>query len=62
MTGKPLVWFMFQKTKYVYDEEMKKFNPVDFPIARKFSEYHASCGYEDESQLAAAKQIYGKNK
>ena len=61
VTGDPLVWFMFQKTKYIYEEEKKQFSPVVFPVACHFSDYLSSPGYEGESQLAAAKQIYGKN-
>lgn len=62
VTGEPLVWFMFQKTKYVYNLDKKQFDPVLFPISKPFADYHSSLGYENEAQLAAAKQIYGKNK
>ena len=46
----------------MYSEERKEFQPVDFPISRPYSHYHASRGYEEDARLAAAKQIYGKNR
>jgi hypothetical protein len=53
---------MFQKTKYIYDDNRKEFHPAVFPISLPFNDYLTSHGYEDEAQLAAAKQLYGKNK
>lgn len=62
VTGEPLIWFMFQKTKYIYHQDKQEFHPVELPVALPFTDYHTSRGYEDDAQVAAVKQLYGKNR
>ncbi|GFS03079.1 cation-transporting ATPase, partial [Elysia marginata] len=56
------MWFIFQKTKYVYDaEKYKNFAPVEFPIDRSVREYMEWKGYQEEEELKAALKKYDKN-
>ncbi|CAH1786419.1 unnamed protein product [Owenia fusiformis] len=62
-TGKSEIWFIFQKTKYVYDsEEKKQFRPIQFPVNNSMREYMDWKGYQEEVELKIAEQKYGKNK
>lgn len=56
----PDVWFIFQKSKYVYDWEKKTFNTVVFPVDKTYEEYIESKGHDDETILAAENE-FGKN-
>lgn len=61
-SGKNILWFTSQKTKYIYDaEEKKQFQPVSFPVDYPFREYQDWKGYTEEEELAKAKDIYGDN-
>ncbi|KAL3282728.1 hypothetical protein HHI36_005899 [Cryptolaemus montrouzieri] len=55
------VWFIFQKTKYVWDDNKKSFRGVEFPIQKSFKEYLSSKGYQEDSDIQKATQHYGKN-
>nr|CAG4651569.1 EOG090X00J5 [Triops cancriformis] len=59
--GKPVVWFSFQKTHYVYDEGNKQFRGIIFPVDRTFGEYLDWRGYQDEEELKKAEKQYCKN-
>lgn len=56
------ICFMFQKTKYVWNEERKSFNGLEFPIARSMSEYLSWKGYGDDNELETAEQLYDLNR
>ena len=56
------MWFIFQKTKYLFDETTEKFKAVQFPVSHNFSHYQSSHGYVVFSDIAAAKQLHGKNR
>ncbi|CAG9567416.1 unnamed protein product [Danaus chrysippus] len=56
----PDVWFIFQKSKYVYDWDKKTFNTVVFPVDKTYEEYIDSKGHDDETILAAENE-FGKN-
>ncbi|PIK60844.1 hypothetical protein BSL78_02244 [Apostichopus japonicus] len=61
-SGKNILWFTSQKTKYIYDaEEKKQFQPVSFPVDYPFREYQDWKGYTEEKELAKAKDTYGDN-
>ncbi|XP_071487293.1 endoplasmic reticulum transmembrane helix translocase-like [Diadema antillarum] len=61
-TGKRDLWFMFQKTKYVYDaEEKKRFTALEFPINLPFKMYQSWKGYQEDSEVASAKKSFGDN-
>ena len=60
VTREQLIWFMFQKTKYVYEEG--KFKLLEFATDHSYGHYHGWKGYLDDSQVAAARQMYNKNK
>ncbi|KAJ8038836.1 Manganese-transporting ATPase 13A1 [Holothuria leucospilota] len=62
-----VIWFEFQKTKYIYDhEEKKQFQAVAFPVDYKFKRYLEWKGYVDAEEdgidrVAKAKRQYGDN-
>ncbi|XP_044750487.1 endoplasmic reticulum transmembrane helix translocase [Coccinella septempunctata] len=55
------IWFIFQKTKYIWDSDKKTFRGVEFPIHKSFKEYLSSKGYQEELDIQKAIQHYGKN-
>lgn len=55
------VWFIFQKTKYVWNEEKKQFKGLQFPVNNIFREYMEWKGYQEDSDIAEAEIKYGKN-
>ncbi|XP_055376470.1 endoplasmic reticulum transmembrane helix translocase [Condylostylus longicornis] len=55
-------WFMFQKIKYIWDEEKRTFRGLEFPINRQLKEYSRSRGLETDSAISLATKVYGKNK
>jgi manganese-transporting P-type ATPase len=54
-------FFIFQKIKYVYDDNKKQFRATDFPINRPYIEYFDSKGHEEDEALAIAEKRFGKN-
>jgi len=61
-TQKQVIWFNFQKTKYVYDsEEKKQFCQVAFPINEAMEHYNSCKGYQEEVEVERAKKKYGLN-
>lgn len=61
-TQKQVIWFNFQKTKYVYDsEEKKQFCQVAFPISEAMEHYNSCRGYQEETEVERAKKKYGLN-
>ncbi|KAH9507578.1 hypothetical protein Btru_051511 [Bulinus truncatus] len=56
------LWFMFQKTKYLCDShEKKKFSPLVFPIDHTIGYYMDSKGYQEDEEVTAAENQFGKN-
>ncbi len=51
---------MYQKRKYLYNNEENKFRKLDFPIAHNFGNYRASKGYSS-AELEQAKEKWGRN-
>ena len=62
VTKDPLVWFMFQKTKYLYEEREGVFKPLEFPVGLPCSHYHSWPGLASSAAVDAARQKYGKNR
>ncbi|XP_063229452.1 endoplasmic reticulum transmembrane helix translocase isoform X2 [Bacillus rossius redtenbacheri] len=60
-TGSVLIWFIFQKTKYVWDENKKRFSGLQFPIHLRFGDYMEWKGYQDDDEVAAADMKYSRN-
>lgn len=61
-TQKEIIWFNFQKTKYVYDsEEKKQFCQVAFPINETMEHYNNCKGHQEEADVERAKRKYGLN-
>lgn len=54
-------WFIFQKTKYVWDDDKKRFRGVEFPIDHSYGMYMEWKGYQDDNEIQAAELEYGKN-
>lgn len=61
VTKEPLIGFMFQKTKYSLEDD-GRFQPLQFPIAKSFHEYQSWRGFSDDSEIAATRMTYGKNR
>lgn len=57
----PDVWFIFQKSKYLYDWEKKSFCTIKFPINKTYEEYMESKGYSDDEAIDIAEKEFGKN-
>ena len=55
-------WFIFQKTKYLWDPHKKRFEGLQFPINHSVKHYCEWKGYLDEKEVTAAEDKYGKNK
>lgn len=55
-------WFIFQKTKYLWNSNKKRFEGLQFPINHSVKHYCEWKGYLDEKDIAAAEGKYGKNK
>ncbi|XP_054281923.1 endoplasmic reticulum transmembrane helix translocase [Macrosteles quadrilineatus] len=55
------IWFIFQKTKYVWDEDKKQFRGLQFPTDMSFREYTEWKGYQEDTDIASAEIKYGKN-
>ncbi|RWS12635.1 manganese-transporting ATPase 13A1-like protein, partial [Dinothrombium tinctorium] len=55
------IWFMFQKTKYIYNEKLDKFEVLKFPVNLTIGEYLDWKGYTEENDLIVAERTYGKN-
>ena len=57
------LWFIFQKTKYIYDaEEKKQFFPLSFPDNHSIKYYMEWKGYQEESEIKNAEKLFGQNK
>lgn len=55
-------WFIFQKTKYYWDPNVKSFRGLQFPIDHSVKHYCEWKGYLDQKEVEAAEEKYGKNK
>jgi len=55
-------WFIFQKTKYYWDPEIRSFRGLQFPIDHSVKYYCGWKGYLDQEEVEAAEEKYGKNK
>ena len=58
---KNTIWFMFQKTKYIWDEDKKIFRGLEFPVHKTYSEYMSWKGYQEDHDITKAEQFYGQN-
>lgn len=58
---KPTLWFMYQKTKYLYDEKTGSFSPVEFQCDQKISFYRDWKGYSDPEEVQLIDRQYGHN-
>ncbi|XP_036329335.1 manganese-transporting ATPase 13A1 [Rhagoletis pomonella] len=59
--GEQQLYFVFQKTKYVWDEEKCTFHGIAFPVHEILSHYSRSRGHETEAAVKIAEQTYGLN-
>lgn len=55
------IWFVFQKTKYVWDENKKQFRGLQFPVDLPFGEYMEWKGYQEDHEVTNADIKYGRN-
>lgn len=56
-----IYWFTFQKTKYVWDEDKRRFNCIEFPVNKTYQEYFDAKGHENDEEIALTEKTYGKN-
>ena len=61
MQDKPVIWFVFQKTKYIYNHERQLFEPIQFPTQLTIDQYLTCRGYENDEKLRIAEQRFGLN-
>ncbi|XP_054002108.1 endoplasmic reticulum transmembrane helix translocase [Hylaeus anthracinus] len=54
-------WFIFQKTKYHWNQHKKCFEGLQFPTGHSVKHYCEWKGYLDEKEITAAEEKYGKN-
>ncbi|ALC39746.1 CG6230 [Drosophila busckii] len=59
--GSQQYFLVFQKTKYIWDEDKAIFRAVEFPVNNLLREYASSRGLETEQAIKAATQTYGNN-
>ncbi|CAG9767898.1 unnamed protein product [Ceutorhynchus assimilis] len=59
--GECMIYFIFQKTKYIWDEDKKIFRGLEFPIHKSYSEYNNCKGFQEDEDVKQADIIYGKN-
>ncbi|TDG45395.1 hypothetical protein AWZ03_008161 [Drosophila navojoa] len=59
--GDQQYYLVFQKTKYVWDEDKALFRAVEFPVNKLLSTYASSRGLETEQAIKTAMQTYGNN-
>lgn len=55
------LWFMFQKTKYIFDEKLNKFITIEFSCDEKLSYYKEWKGYTDPNEMFTIDRKYGHN-
>lgn len=58
--GDVVSWFIFQKIKYVWDDNKRTFRGIDFPVNKTFGQYKQTKGHTDEDVDRATK-YYGNN-
>ncbi|EDV27584.1 uncharacterized protein TRIADDRAFT_20897 [Trichoplax adhaerens] len=62
-SNRSIIWFSFQKTKYLYDaEEKKQFHSVPFPVDRKMHFYKNWKGFNEVHEIEHTNRIFGDNK
>ncbi|XP_047740835.1 endoplasmic reticulum transmembrane helix translocase [Hyalella azteca] len=62
-TGHTSLWFVFQKSKYVWDGgERKQFVALQYPVDLPLHQYMNSKGFTSEDQINEALLQYGKNR
>lgn len=60
-TKEDIYWFMFQKIKYVWNDNKKEFRAIEFPVHQTYREYFDSKGHETEAEINQATEKYGNN-
>lgn len=56
-----IFYFMFQKTKYIWDEDKCSFKALEFPVNELLHNYSKSRGHETEAAVTLAEKKYGNN-
>lgn len=57
---KESIWFFFQKTKFFYNEELNKFEPLRYPVDFPLQSFQEWKGYDDDF-LKEVERKYGRN-
>lgn len=60
-SDQPLLWFEFQKTRYMYDRDSGRFESLVYPTDLPLLNYLRSRGYDQEELLKSAQQRFGHN-
>lgn len=53
---------MFQKTKYIWNQDKKLFERLKFPVNKSLGDYLNWRGYAEENEVCSAEQLYDKNR
>jgi cation-transporting ATPase 13A1 len=56
-----VLWFVFQKAKYVFNEKLNRFVAIEFPCDQKLTYYKNWKGYQDQQEVHRIEQQYGRN-
>lgn len=59
--GQVIYYFIFQKTKYAWDEEKATFRGISFPVNELLHHYSRSRGLETDAAIGLAEKTYGIN-
>lgn len=61
ISKRDILWFTFQKTKYILDEKSQKFITVEYPCDKEISHYKQWKGYSDPNEIQLIDKQYGRN-
>lgn len=56
-----MIWCIFQKLKYIWDQDKNVFRGLEFPTDLPYTHYLNHSGYEDERDLGITENLFGNN-
>lgn len=56
-----VLWFVFQKAKYVYNDKTGQFVAIEFPCDKKLSHYKEWKGYQEPEEVQSVERQFGRN-
>lgn len=58
--GDVMSWFIFQKIKYIWDDNKRTFRGIDFPVNKTYGQYKQIKGHDDK-EVEQTVKYYGNN-